>query len=141
MCAPWLPYWIYPIYMFVYVYINISGPVVTYAHILALYKGRACLLSRPGKVWYKTCLGLGMGGWVSPWEGTLGRSFHLCASVGSPIKVGWLTTVPGLLHAGLLNMSTRAVPSTAADRGFHALRQRCEGRPLELCDLTACFYP
>lgn len=139
MCASWLPYWIYPIYMFVYVYISTSGPVVTYGHIFA--QGRAGLLSRPGKVWYKTCLGLGMEGAVSPWEGTLGRSFHLCASVWSPIKVGWLTTVPGLLHPGLLNMSTRAVPSTPADRGFHALRQWCEGRPLELCDLTACFYP
>lgn len=140
MCASWLPFWIYLIYMCVYVYINMSGPVVTYGYIFVLYEGRAGLQSKSGKVWYKICLGLGMGG-VSPEEGIVGRSVDLCASVSSPIKVGWLTTVPELLHPGLLNMSTQAVPSTAAANRFHALRQQCEGRPLELCDLTACFYP
>ena len=52
------------IYTFVYVYISTSGPVVTYGHIFA--QRRAGLLSRPGKVWYKICLGLGMEGGGSP---------------------------------------------------------------------------
>ena len=49
---------------------------------------------------------VGYGG-VSPEEGIVGRSVDLCASVSSPIKFGWMTTVPGLLHPGLLNMSTQ----------------------------------
>lgn len=48
--------------MCVYVYINMSGPVVTYGYIFVLYEGRAGLQSKPGKAWYKICLGLGMGG-------------------------------------------------------------------------------
>lgn len=112
MRASWLPYWIYPIYMFVYVYINISGPVVTYAHIFALYKGRSGLLSRPGKVWYKTCLGLGMGGGL-PLGGNLGQ-------VISPLCLSLAT-----YKSWLVDHCSRTPPSRAAEYEHTGCAQHC----------------
>lgn len=103
------------IYTFVYVYISTSGPVVTYGHIFA--QRRAGLLSRPGKVWYKICLGLGMEGGVLPLGGNLGQ-------VISPLCLSLVT-----YKSWLVDHCSRTPPSRAAEYEHtgcaqHSCRQR-----------------